>query len=442
MFGCNMPSLHLVSLGCNKNLIDSEIMLGRLQEYNLTDNPASADVIIVNTCGFINSAKEESISTILELAQTRKKGSLLVVAGCLSARYREELAKELPEVDIFTGVGDYAHIDELIKARESRWTAQTYLQGDAGRVVTGSNYHAYVKIAEGCNQKCSFCAIPTFKGKLRSRPANEVAAEVASLVEKGYRDFSFIAQDTSSYLREQGDKHGLVALIDAIERIKGVRAARILYLYPTSADEELIERIIVSPVFVNYFDMPIQHINDEMLSIMRRGTTRAKMTALLTKMRAAPDSFLRTGVIVGHPGETDERFEELCEFLKEFKFDRVSAFAFSREEDTLAYEMEQIPSRTIASRLKKIEKIIASAHEESFAKMVGKRVKVEIEGESSEGEMFYGAKPLVWDRDIDGEVLINDSDVENLEVGGLYECEITEHSGDKLLGRVIRKCEE
>ena len=498
-----MAKLHLVSLGCNKNLVDSEIMLGRLQNYELTDEPASADVMIVNTCGFIASAKQESIRTILKLSEQKKSGALLVVTGCLMQRYKDELMRELPEVDIFSGVGDYDKIDEMILKKQNLFSPQTYLQSPAlisSRVITGSNYHAYVKISEGCNQKCSFCAIPSFKGRLKSRSIEDIEAEVRSLVARGFYDFSFIAQDSSSFGRDlrrsnkggsnfkgsegelnfagfrdgqnSDDSNGgaadkisaqgrltrgkgsseenasdeiadewgadLVALIKRIEKIKGVKVARVLYLYPTSTDERLIRTIVGSPVFANYFDMPIQHINDKMLSLMKRGASAARIKELLNLMRSAPGAFLRTGVIVGHPGETDVEFDELCDFLQEFKFDRISAFAYSKEEDTASFAMPQIPARTISRRLNKIEKITREAIDSSMRALVGKKIPLIIEGASSEGEFFYGAKPLAWDKDIDGEILINESCVQNLKVGGLYECEITEFAGDRLLARVLK----
>lgn len=498
-----MAKLHLVSLGCNKNLVDSEIMLGRLQNYELTDEPASADVMIVNTCGFIASAKQESIRAILKLSEQKKSGALLVVTGCLMQRYKDELMRELPEVDIFSGVGDYDKIDEMILKKQNLFSPQTYLQSPAltsSRVITGSNYHAYVKISEGCNQKCSFCAIPSFKGRLKSRSIDDIEAEVRGLVARGFYDFSFIAQDSSSYGRDlrRSKKDGsnfkgsrdelnsaffrdwqnsdsssggaadriaaqsrlvcnkgsggesaddervyeqdidLVALIKRIEKIKGVKVARVLYLYPTSTDERLIRAIVDSPVFANYFDMPIQHINDKMLSLMKRGASAARIKELLNLMRSAPGAFLRTGVIVGHPGETDVEFDELCDFLQEFKFDRISAFAYSKEEDTASFAMPQILARTISRRLNKIEKITREAIDSSMHALVGKKMPLIIEGASSEGEFFYGAKPLAWDKDIDGEILINESYVQNLKVGGLYECEITEFAGDRLLARVLK----
>ena len=434
-----MGKLHLVSLGCNKNLVDSEIMLGRLSNYEITSDVASADVIIVNTCGFINSAKEESIRAILDMHEARKKGSLLVVTGCLMQRYREELMKELPEVDLFTGVGDYDKIDEIILKKQNLFSPDTYLQASEERVITGSNYHAYIKISEGCNQKCSFCAIPTFKGKLKSRSLENIVDEVQKLVKKGYYDFSFLSQDSSSYMRDHAVSDGLISLIDAVEKIEGVKTARILYLYPSTTSNALVERIIASPVFVNYFDMPIQHASDKMLKIMRRGSGAARIKELLNLMKSAPGAFLRTGVIVGHPGESEAEFDELCAFLQEFKFDRVSAFAYSKEEDTLSYEMEQVPAKIISKRLSKIEKITRAAIEASFAQELGKKFIVSLEGESSEGEMFYAAKKALWDKDIDGEILINESDVEQLETGGRYWCEITQVAGNQALGKITAK---
>ena len=414
-------------------------MLGRLQNYEITPDVAYADVIIVNTCGFINSAKEERIRAILDMHEARKKGSLLVVTGCLMQRYREELMKELPEVDLFTGVGDYDKIDEIILKKQNLFSPETYLQASEERVITGSNYHAYVKISEGCNQKCSFCAIPTFKGKLKSRALENIVDEVQKLVKKGYYDFSFLSQDSSSYMRDHAVSDGLISLIDAVEKIEGVKTARILYLYPSTTSNALIGRIIVSPVFVNYFDMPIQHASDKMLKIMRRGSGAARIKELLNLMKNAPGAFLRTGVIVGHPGEGEAEFDELCAFLQEFKFDRVSAFAYSKEEDTLSYEMEQVPAKIISKRLSKIEKITRAAIEASFARELGKKFIVSLEGESSEGEMFYAAKKALWDKDIDGEILINESDVEQLETGGRYWCEITQVAGSQALGKITAK---
>ncbi|NLY04127.1 MAG: 30S ribosomal protein S12 methylthiotransferase RimO [Campylobacter sp.] len=432
-----MSNLYLKSLGCNKNLIDSEIMLGRLSTYDLTDDPTQADVMIINTCGFIQAAKEESINAILELAGLKKTGALLVVTGCLTQRYKDELIKELPEVDIFSGVGDFDRVDEMILKRQNLFSPQTYLQKDENRVITGSNYHAYIKLSEGCNQRCSFCAIPTFKGRLKSRQIKDIVNEVKNLVAKGYYDFSFISQDSSSFGRDLDMKDGLIDLIDEIEKINGLKFARILYLYPSTTSNTLIKRIIDSKVFLNYFDMPIQHINDDMLKIMRRGADKRRILELLDLMQNASNSFLRSGFIVGHPGESDECFNELYEFLKEFKFDRVSVFAYSKEEDTPSFQMKQIPTKVITKRVNLVEQLTKTNLNKNLENMIGKEILVNLDGISSEGEMFYAAKHTLWDRDIDGEILINDSQIQNLQVGKIYKCLITQVAGQKLLGSIL-----
>ncbi len=425
--------LHIISLGCNKNLVDTEVMLGRLREYTLTDDVPNADVLIINTCGFIDAAKQESINTILDIHEQRKEDSTLVVAGCLSERYREELALELPEVDLFTGVGDYERIDALLDSKESQFSDEVYLIDGADRVVTGSSYHAYIKISEGCNQQCSFCAIPSFKGKLNSRSLDSIAKEVESLVAKGYYDFSFISQDSSSFLRDEGTSDGLIHLIKRIELIDGVTSARILYLYPSTTTMKLIQTIGSSKVFHNYFDMPIQHISDHMLKIMKRGFGREKTNAQLQAMRALPNSFVRTGIIVGHPGETAESFQELCDYVRDFKFDRVSLFSYSHEEGTSAYDMDEIDEETKASQLETLQSIIDEIHEEKLQKMIDKTIDVIVDGESDEHEYLLSAKALLWAPDIDGEIYINDNEVENFELGKVYQATITDVAGSILM---------
>jgi ribosomal protein S12 methylthiotransferase RimO len=432
-----LKKLHLVSLGCTKNLVDSEVMLGKLQAYELCDDPSKADVLIVNTCGFIGPAKEESLNTIFSLHEARKKGSVLVMAGCLSERYKEDLTQELKEVDLFTGVGDYDKIDEIISLRQNRFSPSTYLLNEEERVITGSSSHAYIKLSEGCNQACSFCAIPGFKGKLLSRTLESLVKEVKALVLKGFYDFSFISQDSSSYLRDRGEKEGLIQLIDAVETIEGVKSARILYLYPTTTSNALIERLIASPLFHNYFDMPIQHISDSMLKRMKRGAGRERIVEQLEMIRKAPNSFIRTSFIVGHPGESDEEFQELLDFTQSFDFDRVNIFAYSDEEDTSAYEMEsKIDTKTINKRIKKLDKIVQAKTQKSLKAELGKTITLVIEGESSEHEFFMGARKLSWAPNIDGEILVNDSDVNNVTIGKCYHATITECAGDKLIATI------
>ncbi len=432
--------LHLVSLGCTKNLVDSEVMLGKLKNYKLTEIPQEADVIIVNTCGFINAAKEESLNTILTLHKERKKDSLLVMSGCLSERYKEELQKELKEVDIFTGVGDYDKIDEIIEKKKSAFSPETYLLRDEERVITGSTFHAYIKLSEGCNQKCSFCAIPSFKGTLKSRELESVVNEVKNLAKKGFWDFSFISQDSSSYLRDLGYKDALIDLIDEIEKIEGVKSARILYLYPSTLSDALVDRIISSPIFHNYFDMPIQHISDRMLKIMKRGVGKEIILRQLKKMREAENSFLRTSVIVGHPGESENDFRELENFLKDFDFDRVNIFAYSDEEGTKAYEMkDKIKKEIIDERIEALDSIVEEKFIKSLKKDLNKEIDIVIEGENSEHEYLLGARKIIWAPQIDGEILINDKEIEDdLKIGKTYKAKITQIAGDKLIGTVTK----
>ncbi len=433
--------LHLVSLGCTKNLIDSEVMLGRLKEYKIVDESQEADVIIVNTCGFIDAAKEESIQTILDIHEGRKEDSLLVMSGCLSERYQAQLQAELKEVDIFTGVGDYDKIDELIQEKKSRFTPKSYLIGNEERVITGSAHHAYIKLSEGCNQKCSFCAIPQFKGKLQSRELAAVVTEVKALVAKGFYDFSFISQDSSSYLRDFEVQDGLGYLIDAIEEIEGVESARILYLYPSTLSLEVLGKILASNKFHNYFDMPIQHITETMLRIMKRGAGEERVRAQLEFMRKAPDSFVRTSLIVGHPGESDAEFEALCDFVKAFDFDRTTIFAYSDEEGTKAVTMEdsKIDKETIAKRIAILNAIVEEKTQKSLDKDIGKEVEIIAIGESSEHAFFIGARKTSWAEDIDGEILINENESgEEVVFGKRYIAKISERAGENLIGSILR----
>ncbi len=430
--------LHIVSLGCTKNLVDTEVMMGRLKNFELTDNNDEADVIIVNTCGFIDAAKEESINTVLSLHEARKDDSLLVMAGCLSERYREDLMEQIPEVDIFTGVGDYDKIDELLQAKESRFSDEVFLIDGAERVVTGSSYHAYVKLSEGCNQTCSFCAIPSFKGKLNSRDLDSIAREVKCLVDKGYYDFSFVSQDSSSYLRDQNVKDGLSLLIQRIELIEGVKSARILYLYPSTTSMTLLKNIAKSEVFHNYFDMPIQHINDDMLRMMKRGFGKEKTLELLNYMRSLPNSFVRTSFIVGHPNETQEMFEEMCEFASSFGFDRMNIFSYSDEETTSAHEMDgKISDEVKAHRAQILGDIASEATKKSLENEVGKELEIVIDGESDEHEYLLSARELIWAPDIDGEIYVNDrTKDEDLEFTKVYKAKITGLVGNILTATV------
>ena len=505
-----MPKLHLISLGCTKNLVDSEVMLGALSHYERVDKVQDADIIIVNTCGFIASAKKESVDKILEVALIKKAGAILIVSGCLSERYAEELRDEIPEIDIITGVGDYDKIESMIqsvvdspcgnlsldkhsadllnfersqtaslvsrpkfsKNNESRpenpsvvlnekdsknspslaegargWvksnspqiikSPQTFLIENQERIITGSAIHAYIKISEGCNQQCSFCAIPHFKGRLHSRKTDSIMREIESLLAKGYFDFSFISQDSSSYMRDLGKKDGLIELIKRVES-SGAKSARILYLYPSTTSEDLIQAIAESRVFQNYFDMPLQHISDKMLKIMRRSANQKRHIALLKQMRNVKNSFIRTSFLLGHPRESEADFDELCEFVSDFSFDRANIFGFSREEGTLAFDMSgAVSAKTTKARIKKLNNILSKAQEKSLKSLVGRTIHAIVEGRSDKSDLLFSARDLRWDREIDGEILINDSEIA-LD-SGYYAVQITDFKGGYLVGRAIEK---
>ena len=433
-------TLHLVSLGCTKNLVDSEVMLGKLQEYEIIDDPTSADVIIVNTCGFIESAKQESINTILDLHEQRKDDSVLVMAGCLSERYKEELQKELVEVDIFTGVGDYDKIDELVNEKKSQFSQKVFLGDETvDRVVSGSNYHAYIKLSEGCNQTCSFCAIPSFKGKLYSRTLESIVKEVTNLVAQGFYDFSFVSQDSSSFLRDHGINDGLEQLIEAVEQIEGVHSARILYLYPSTTNESLIKKIADSKTFHSYYDMPLQHITQDMLKIMKRGKGSEKLKELMNAMKEVDGAFIRTTFIVGHPGETQEDFEALCAYVKEFEFDRANVFSYSDEDGTQAYDREdKIDQETIDERAEILGEIISQTTQMKLQELVGTTIQAVVDGQSSEHEYLLSARALIWAPEVDGEIFINDNELEEpIEFGKIYNVKITEIIDTIPLGTIV-----
>ena len=435
--------LHLISLGCTKNLVDSEVMLGKLEEYEHTDDITEADVVIVNTCGFIEAAKKESIQTILEAIENKKKDSIIVASGCLTQRYAKELQKEIPELDIITGVGDYDKIDSMIERRKSgekivSVNSDVFLASENNkRVISGSMIHAYIKLSEGCNQKCSFCAIPIFKGKLHSRTLESTLKEVSNLSKMGFRDFTFISQDSSSYLRDIGIKDGLIELIDGVEELvksgAEIRSCRILYLYPSTTSKRLIQRIIDSKIFHNYFDMPLQHVSKKVLSKMGRS---GAFIELLKMMRNAKDSFLRTSFILGHPGESEEEFIELCNFVNKFYFDRINFFAFSNEDGTKSATMEQIPQKIVNARLKKINNFFLTQYKDSLKSLVGKEIIAIVEGKSSEHEFFYSARDVRHAPQIDGEILINDSLIKPIEAG-FYKVKLTEIAGESLIGCIV-----
>jgi len=427
--------LHLISLGCVKNLVDSEVMLKKLENYQLTNNIEEADLIIINSCGFIESAKSESIETIIEAIENKKEDAVLVVSGCLSERYKNELQKEFPEVDVWTGVGDYDKIDKLITQKKSMFSDKVYLIHNEDRVITNSNYHAYIKLSEGCNQKCSFCAIPSFKGRLNSRNIDEIINEIKRLKKRGFNDFSLASQDSSSYLKDKGIKNGLEKLIDEIDKIENINV-RILYLYPSTTTKKLIHKILNSKNVQNYFDIPIQHISEKMLKVMKRGSSVKKLKEILELMQTH-NSFVRTSIIVGHPAESEEDFEILKNFFKSYQFDRVNIFAYSDEEGTSAYlRKDKIDTKTINKRIKEIEKIINKSTKNRLQNYLNKEIECFLDGLTDDG-LFYSVRPKLWTPDVDGDILINESLIENLQIGEIYKVIPTQLAKNQLIGKII-----
>ncbi|GAA0104948.1 30S ribosomal protein S12 methylthiotransferase RimO [Paraclostridium sordellii] len=342
-----MLKIALESLGCSKNLVDAEIMMGILNRkgYKLVGDFEDADIILVNTCGFIESAKQESIDTILDLAQLKETGNLklLIVTGCLAQRYSKELQEEIPEIDAIVGTGSYQQIDEIIEGlkKENNIVSLNDIEfaynEDLPRYVTTPDYMAYLKIGEGCDNHCTYCIIPKLRGKYRSRKMEDILREAKDLASKGVKELVVIAQDTTKYGFDLYNEAKLPQLLEELAKIEGIKWIRIMYSYPESITEELVKVIKKYDNICNYFDMPIQHASNSVLKLMNRHTTKEDIKAKVEMIRSyIPDATLRTTIIVGFPGETEEDFKELVEFAKEVKFDRLGAFAYSREEDTPA----------------------------------------------------------------------------------------------------------
>lgn len=435
--------LHFISLGCVKNLVDSEVMLGKLHTYDISDDIHEADVIIINTCGFIEAAKQESLKHIFDALRDRKQGALLVASGCLSQRYENELREAIPEIDIITGVGDYDKIDAMIEAKKGLMSKNVFLANENHqRVISNATLHAYVKISEGCNQQCSFCAIPSFKGRLKSRSLESVLKEVDNLSKRGYTDISFVAQDSSSYLSDMGIENGLCSLVDSLDGMEYVKSARILYLYPSSTTLNLIEKIAHSRVVQNYFDMPIQHIADPMLKRMRRGTDKAQHKDLLRHMKSIPNAFIRTSIIIGHPHESEAEFEELLEFLEEFEFDRINIFAYSDEEGTRAFfDTQKVDKKTINNRIKRCNKLIQKQYHAQLQSLVGNEIKIALDTAQHDYEYLYRARDMRCAPDIDGEILINENLINDELQSGFYWAKVSEIAGDDAIATLMRKVE-
>ena len=341
----------MVSLGCAKNLVDSEIMLGMLRDagYEITSDSQEADAIIVNTCSFIGPAKEESIDTILEMAEYKSQGNCraLIVTGCLSQRYGEELMEEMPEVDAVVGTGDFDQIVNILNsALEGRRTTQIgdkniSYEKELPRMLSTGGYSAYVKIAEGCDHRCAFCVIPSLRGRFRSRSLESIVTEVMGMAVQGTKEINLIAQDTSAYGIDLYGKPQLPELLRRLAQIEGIEWIRVLYTYPANLTDELLEVMATEPKVCKYLDIPLQHANGNILRRMRRPADQLRIKELIEKIRRRiPDITLRTTLIVGFPGETEAAFAELCQFVSEIEFDHVGVFPYSREEGTEAYDME------------------------------------------------------------------------------------------------------
>lgn len=433
--------LLLVSLGCSKNLVDSEVMLNKLKEYELTNDETIADLIILNSCAYIDSAKKESLNTLFNLNDNRKADSTLVMAGCLSQRYKDELQKELKEVDIFTGVSDFNSIDKIVKNSKSTFSNGTFLIDSEQRAISNSSFHTYIKISEGCNHSCSFCAIPSFKGKFKSRSIESIIKEIKLLVKNGYKDFTFISNDSAYFLEDLGFKNGLELLIDEVEKISEVKSARFLSLQPQTLTLAFVDRIISSKVFENYFDIPIQHISSNILEIMNTNTDSKKLKELLLYINNTPNSFLRTNIIAGHPGESQEEFLELCDFLNEFHFDRVNIFPYSDEDGTISSKsINKVDISSIEERAETLRNIALKLTLSSLQNCIGKTFEIFITSISDEHEYLLSARKTIWEDSIDGEIYINDNEYEEKIIfGDKYLVEATDLAGDKLLARIIKK---
>ncbi len=397
----NSIKIGFVSLGCSKNLIDTEVMLARLANagYAITTDETEADVVIVNTCAFIESAKKESIENILDIAWLKENNGLkaIIVTGCLAERYKEEIFEELPEVDAVIGVGSIERIEEAVAtvlANERFYAHEDKNEAPLGgeRIVTTAEHTAYIKIAEGCDNKCTYCAIPGIRGKFRSRAIEDIVAEAKELEEVGVKELNIIAQDTSRYGLDIYGEYALAKLVRAITDATSIPWIRLLYCYPDKITDELIAEMRDNDRVVKYIDLPIQHISDGVLKRMNRHGDGAMVRETVKKLREnIPGITIRTTVMVGFPGETEEEFTELCEYLAEAQFDRLGAFAYSREEDTPAYKLpDQVDEQIKQERYDIVMRQQLHIMEAKNEKLIGKTVKVICEAFDPAAEIYFG----------------------------------------------------
>ncbi len=445
-----MAKIGFISLGCAKNQVDCERMMYRVQEagHSVESELSGCDVVVINTCGFIDSAKSEAIDAILAVAQLKEQGLVgkILVTGCLSQRYREEVRKEMPEVDGLLGTGSYTEIvpaiEELLKERNVEAFASIDTpEQEVGRVLTTPAHYAFVKIAEGCNNRCAFCIIPYLRGKYRSRKMEDVVAEAESLAAQGVKELIVVAQDTSRYGMDFPEhKRLLPELLRRLCRIEGLHWIRVHYVYPDEIDDELIDVIAQEPKIVKYLDIPIQHCNDKILKRMNRRGDSAFLRDLLAKLRnRIPRLVIRTSLIAGLPGEGEEEFQELLDFLKETRMERVGAFVFSPEEGTPAAQMEHVDSDTAAERVRIIEELQSGIMDEYNASRIGTEMEVLVDGFDEETEQFYG-RTYADSPDIDGRVWI--SSEESLREGMFVTVHMDGTVDGDLSGYVVEETEK
>ena len=434
-----------VSLGCPKNQLDAEVMLHELvmAGYQLTADETEADVVIINTCGFIESAKKEAIDNILDIAWLKENRELkgLIVTGCLAERYRNSILEEFPEVDAVLGVGSIHNIVEAVGKvlQGEKYTSfedKNCVRLGGDRVLTTPEYAAYLKIAEGCDNRCTYCAIPSIRGKFRSRPMEDIIAEAKDLESLGVKELTLVAQDTTKYGQDLYGEYKLAELLHKLTEETSIPWFRILYCYPDKITDELIAEMRDNDRVCKYIDLPMQHIADGVLKKMNRHGGSALIREVVAKLRKEiPDIVIRTTFIVGFPGETDEDFTELCEFVNEHRFDHVGVFTYSREEGTPAYKMEQIDEQIKLDRYDILMRDQLIINEENNQKKLGKTIKVLCEGFDAVGETYYGRSEADAP-DIDGKIYFTGK--KGIEAGTFVEVEINEVLEYDLFGKIVK----
>lgn len=437
-------TIHFVSLGCPKNRVDSEVMLGVAEQagYSHVDDPSLAQVVVVNTCGFIDAAKKESIDTVLALAELKKTGACqkLVVAGCLSQRHPDEIASGLPEVDHILGSSDMLKLGQVLTGDAERILVGNPADWVVGakdpRTLSTRGASAYLKIAEGCNRSCAFCVIPQLRGKQRSRTPEDVIDEAKRLVDAGVVEINLVSQDTIAYGRDRKGSPRLAELVERVADVSGVRWLRMFYLYPESIDEALISLLADHPRVVPYVDMPIQHAADAMLQRMRRGHGEKTLRDLVERMRTRiTDLVFRTAFIVGHPGETEAEFQELVDFVKWARFDHMGVFRYSDEESAQSHSLpDKVPTKTAEARARKLMKLQRQISRENNLALVGRELEVLVEGPSEESELVMVGRWKGQAPEIDGIVYLSGAEV---LPGELRRARVTQSTDYDLLAEVI-----